>query len=281
MSYKTILVCLSSKEEAERLVPIASLLARKFGAHLIGIHCIQNVDMPATVSVQLSGSALSEMHTLQEKQANDIKIIFEQLTRNDEFVCEWRQIETTQAGIGERLAEQARCSDLVVMTQVDPENGRATSNTIQRHIIENSGRPVLVIPCYGYFEHIGERPLIGWSGTGECTRAVHDAIPFLQTGKETQICWISGSDDVSNQKLTGSSHEIAAALNRHNVKAAVAHRNKTDIPIGDELLNEASDAGSDLIVTGAYGHSRLYDFVIGATTSHLLKYMTIPVLFAH
>ncbi len=280
MSYKTILLCLSNTEEAERLVPIANAVARQFDAHLIGIHSLHNMEIYASVSMQLSAAAMAELQSIQKDHAKDVEDVFKRLTQNEEFASEWRQIETSSAATGEKLAEQARCADLVIMAQVDPDQSHQGPAAIQRQVIEHGGRPVLVIPRYGEFEHIGKRTLIGWSGTGECARAVHDAIPFCQAGTETRIFWVNGSDKVTNARLEHSGHDIATALDRHGIKATVAHRAKTEIPIGDELLNEAADSGIDLIVTGAYGHSKLYDFVIGATTSHLLKFMTTPVLFS-
>jgi len=280
MSYKTIVVCLSDTQEAEQLLPAAITVARQFNAHLIGIHTLQSMDIYASLSVELTGNAMAEMQNMQEQHAAEIKQVFEHLTHAEDFVSEWRQITSPLASSAERVAEQTCCADLVIMAQLHPDNNQPGLADSQRHIIEHGGRPVLVVPRYGHFEHIGKRTLIGWSGTGQCSRAVHDAIPFCKHGTETQVFWVSGNDKRSDVRLESSGHEIASALNRHDINASVAHRKKTAIPIGDELLNEAADWGADLIVTGAYGHSRLYDFVIGATTSHLLKYMTCPVLFS-
>lgn len=280
MSYKTIVACLSDKEEAERLLPVAIMVARQFDAHLIGVHSLQSMDIYASLSVQLSGNAMAEMQTIQEQHAADIKQVFENLTRAEDLVSEWRQITSPTTSTGERIAELTRCADLVIMAQIDPEQNQAGTSDIQRHVIEHGGRPVLVVPRYGKFEHIGNRTLIGWSGTGQCSRAVHDAIPFCKHGTETRVFWVSGDDKSADARLESSGHEIAGALSRHGINATAAHRTKSAVPIGDELLNEAADSSADLIVTGAYGHSKLYDFVIGATTSHLLKYMTSPVLFS-
>lgn len=282
MSYKTILVCLSNKEEAERLIPVAAMVCRQFNAHLVGIHVVQTMEIHPSLSMQITAIAITELHAIQEQQAKEVKEVFEKLTNAEEFVSEWKQIETTNSESGDRIAEQACSADLVIMAQADPEHGAHSGQAIvQRQVIERSGRPTLIIPQYGNFEHIGKRVLIGWSGTNQCTRAVHDALPFCQQSSETRIFWVSGDDKYANARIERSGHEIAVALDRHGVKASVAHHPRTDIPIGDELLNEAADAGADLIIAGAYGHSRLYDFVIGATTSHLLKFMTVPVLLAN
>ena len=74
--------------------------------------------------------------------------------------------------------------------------------------------------------------------------------------------------------------ELALAYDRHGIRAEVIERTDDGIAIGSVLENEAFERGADLIVTGAFGHSRVYDFVIGATTTHLLDSMTAPVLFS-
>ena len=280
MNYKTLLVCISSEAEAKRLIPVSILLAQQFDAHLIGLYSVQNMEIYASVAMQLSGSALIQIRENQNEQADRVKAVFDEHTRAQNFVAEWRKTETSVAMTGERLAEHARCADLVIMAQPDPEHDYQSPAAVVRRVVEESGRPVLVIPHSGEIKTIGKRTMIGWSGTGESSRAAHDAIPFMQQGDKTNIFWVTGSDEAADSALESSGHELARCLDRHGIKTQVSHRPKTQIPIGDELLNEAAETGTDLIVTGAYGHSRLYDFVIGATTSHLMSYMTSPVLFS-
>ena len=281
MNFKTLLVSLNSEADTERLMPTAIMLARRFDAHLIGVYALQNMEIYASVSMQLTGAALAQLRDSQEEQAERIKAVFEKHTTAEDFPAEWRQIETSVAGTGEQLAEQARCVDLVIMSQTDPDHDSPALASAQRRVIEHSGRPVLVIPRVGKINTIGKHTLIGWSGTGEAARAAHDAIPFMQQGIESRIFWVTGSDVTTESALKESGHDLARSLDRHGIKTIVSHRPKGQISIGDELLNEAADTGADLIVTGAFGHSRLYDFVIGATTSHLLAHMTSPVLFSN
>ena len=262
-------------------MPVAASVARQFNAHLIGLYAVHSPDIYASVSMQLSGDAIAEIKHMQQSQQNSVKAVFDAAASKENFQCEWRVIETSSSATGEKLAEQARCADLVIMSQVDPEDSQPGPAARQRHLVEHSGRPVLVIPRYGNFETIGTRTLLGWSATGESARAVHDAMPFIINSDDTRVFWVEGSDSTENSKLENTGHEIARCINRHGAKATVSHRKKTEISIGDELLNEAADTDTDLIVTGAYGHSKLYDFVLGATTSHLSRYMTVPVLFSN
>ncbi|MGI9364064.1 MAG: universal stress protein [Rhizobiaceae bacterium] len=280
MSNKTILVCLTTTVNAERLMKAACLLARRFNAHLVGLHTLQSIEVYPGIVIDLPRQTKDNFAKEQEAQAEQIRNVFEQYTAGEDFVSEWRLVKAQSSQAAERFVEHALCSDLVIMGQADPENDRVDQRDAQEMVIKRSGRPVLVIPSVGNFETIGEHALIGWSATRESNRAVHDAIPFLSdTGKAT-VLWVSHSDtDAAHLETTA--HAVAMLLSRHNVDATVAHWQNTKIAIADALLNEAYDRGADMIVTGAFGHSRFYDFVIGATTTSLLEHMTVPVLFSN
>jgi nucleotide-binding universal stress UspA family protein len=279
MSFKTILVCLNHEATTERLTNAACLLARRFDAHLIGLHAAPSVPIYPGVAIPVTSQVVAVFEEAQKKHSENIRQTFEQVTRAESFVSEWREIRTDSIDSGSSLTEQARCADLVVMPQADADTDHSDQTHLLREVIEGCGRPVLVIPKIGTHETIGQHVLIGWSATREATRAVHDAIPFMENGGAADILWVShGKKDVSFIAETAA--DTAACLDRHGVKATVSHWEHAEISIGDALLNEAFERGADLIVTGAFGHSRFYDFVIGATTSHLLEHMTVPVLFS-
>jgi len=279
MSYKTVLVCLTNAENAERLTKIAANVARTFDAHLIGLHTLQALEIYPGLTVPIPAEIDERFRQEQLKEAKHIQTVFENITGPEDFVSEWRCVEARSSSAGDRLVEHARCVDLVIMSQTDHEHDRPDQTTIQREIVEKSGRPILIIPIYGTFEKIGTNILVGWSATKEATRSLHDAIPFMKKAKSTNIMWVE-KDASKDSYLAHTAREIATTLDRHAVKVNVMHRAHTGLAIGDFILNEASDTGADLIVTGAYGHSRVYDFMIGATTPHLMKHMTVPVLFS-
>lgn len=279
MSYKTIMVCLTISDNADRLMKVATNVARMFDAHLIGLHTLQSISVYPGITVPIPTSVTDRFRNEQLAEAEKIKKIFLDETKPEDFVSEWRCVEARSVTAGDRIAEHARCTDLIIMAQPDKEHDRVDQGTIQRQVIETSGRPVLIIPTFGNFEKIGTNTLIGWSATKEATRSVHDAIPFMQKGKSANVFWVTRGNSIdSYEKHTA--HEIATVLDRYDIKVNVSHGVNAKLAIGDIILNEASNTGADLIVTGAYGHSRVYDFMVGATTSHLMKYMTVPVLFS-
>lgn len=278
MTYKTILVSLTTEHNAERLSRAACYLARRFDAHIIGLHTRQSMHVHPGVSVHLTPDVIDMFHEAQDRQSDAIRAIFEAQTQAEGIAGEWSLVDAASDTAGMRHVEHARYADLVLMSQADPEHDRTDQAEIQREVIEGAGCPVIVLPNAGSFDSFGTKAMIGWSATREAARAVHDAIPFMQGGEAT-IMWVSHSGDPTDH-LETTAEAVAANLRRHDIAATVSRWQNSSIAIGDALLNEAFESGCDMIVSGAFGHSRFYDFVIGATTSHLLEHMTVPVLFS-
>jgi len=140
------------------------------------------------------------------------------------------------------------------------------------------GRPVLVVPRYGTFETVGQRVLIAWNGSREATRAVNDAIPILKMATKVTVLSVDPEGE-PDRRLPGA--DLALHLARHGIAAEAESTQALDIGVGDVLLSRAADLGADLIVMGAYGHSRLREMMLGGATRHLLQHMTVPVLMSH
>jgi nucleotide-binding universal stress UspA family protein len=189
---------------------------------------------------------------------------------------EWRKIS------GEVVdAAQLHCryADLVVIGQGGREDDESTvSDYLPESLLMGAGRPVLIVPSYGRFQSVGERVLVAWNRTRESTRAVHDALPFLTRAKAVTVL-------EANPTAGGAPHiagaEIAQHLARHGVKVEVEVSVVNEVSTGSALLSRAAEIGADLLVMGAYGHSRLREYTLGGVTRHILKHMTLPVLMSH
>ena len=147
-----------------------------------------------------------------------------------------------------------------------------------------SGRPVLIIPRTGHFAPLGEgiveKAVVGINGTRESARAMFEALPLLKRVKETRLVW------VDPYRQSGEAGEVpgaeeAAVLSRHGLKAVAEPMMTDGRNAGEALLMRANDLGADLLVMGAYAHSRMREFVFGGATRHVLEHMTIPVLMSH
>ena len=279
MTCRTILVSLTTETNAERLSRAACVLARKFDAHIIGLHTNQSMHAHPGVAIYLTPEAIRVFADAQKRQSDAIRAVFERVTGAEGIAGEWKLVGADADSADVRHVEHARYADLVLMSQADPDHDHADQADIQREVIMGCGCPVMVLPNAGTFDIFGKKVMIGWSATREAARAVHDAIPFMRDGAAT-VMWVSHAQDDVNQ-LASTAEVVADNLRRHNVDTTIAHRQNSSVAIGDALPNEASESGTDMIVSGAFGHSRFYDFVIGVTISHLLEHMTLPVLFSH
>ena len=273
-----ILVHIDQSPRAQMRLDIAAELARQHGAHLTALQVI-DVAMPVMALGDGGGGAVIAELMEQMRQSAlvagvKLKVAFEAALARDGIMGEWRQVEGTTREI---LALHGRYADLLVLGQDDPESDSAG---LLEAVVFDSGRPVLAIPFAGSFKTIGKRVLVGWNASREASRALHDALPLIAKA-ETATVFLANP----TRGLDGHGEEpgadIARHMVRHGLKVEVAKVIADDVPDSALLLNHASDMGADLLVMGAYGHSRLREFILGGMTRSLLREMTVPVLLSH
>lgn len=145
-------------------------------------------------------------------------------------------------------------------------------------MIRDSGRPVVVVPLGYDGPEIGENILLGWSDTREATRAAHDLLIVANDGAALTV--LRASSSAKDLIRDSDGIDLAEMLSRHGLKPTLEHRDLVSESVAAVLSKVAFEKGADLIVTGALGHSRAYDFVLGATTHALLRDAKLPVLFS-
>jgi nucleotide-binding universal stress UspA family protein len=284
MAFKDILVHLdASPRSAERLALAADLAARQ-GAHLAALY-VTELPAPGMFYGDPSGFAdarlveeiIDKMRETATAAARGVEQRFNERIRRDGLSGEWRLVE---GDVRETVTLHARYADLVVVGQEDPDDSSGAGIAVAAGALLGAGRPVLVVPYAGKIVRFGETVLVGWKSSREASRAVHDALPLLRQARSVTILAINPEQGIGGDGDVPAA-DIALHLARHGVKAAAAHTVAKEIPEGDALLNYADDIGADLIVAGAYGHSRLQEFVFGGVTRSLLTTMTVPVLLSH
>lgn len=281
MALKDILVHLDGTEQAGVRLALAAGLARRHGAHLVGLYVV-DVMMPIMAAADAgSGAVLAEM--LQRMRADSmdeaarVEARFSEALRHEDIAGEWRVAE---GATPEHVALQARYADLAVLGQADPDAGRPGATATLEAVLFDSGRPALIVPYAGTFETVGQRVLIGWNSSAQASRAVHDALPLMAGAASVTVTAVNprrGIDAHGDQPGA----DIARHLARHGLKVTVEHTAAPEIGAGDMLLNRASELSADLLVVGAYGHSRLRQTIFGGVTRTLLTQTTLPVLMSH
>ena len=280
MGFKDILVHLdTSPRNAVRLDIAASLAARGAG-RLIGLNVYDMPraeifigDPPMYYDTRQVEAILDSMRAARLEQSTKLRTEFDAALERHAIAGEWREVE---GDVSDAIVLHGRYADLVVVGQPSPDKG----GVIDPALLMGTGGPLLVVPYAGDYPVVGQTVLVGWNATAESARAVHEAIPILQTAKKVIILSIN-----PQRGITGDGDHPADDLIRHlahhGVAADARHTFATDISEGEALLSYASDCGADLLVCGMYGHSRLREFAFGGVTRSLLASMTLPSLLTH
>lgn len=277
MSLKTILVCLTSKDTAEELMAAAVPLARTHRAHLIGLHTLEALMVYPGIAMHVPDPVFAHFNESQQAETDAIEATFRKHTDHETFVSEWRFLRTESVRAADRMVESARAADLVIMPRENREWDRGDQAQAQDRVIRESGRPVLVIPKGYSGPTIGKSAVLGWADTREAARAAHDLIRVAQPDAAVDILSVG---TMAEELLDAPANAMAESMTRHGLKATVTHRPKDGLNVADVLNQHAFEVGADMIVTGAFGHSRTYDFVIGAATNALLHDAKFPVMFS-
>ncbi|MBR0650033.1 universal stress protein [Roseomonas terrae] len=281
MPLKDILVHLDTTARSAGRLELAIDLARRHDAHLTALHVV-DIGLPLIGMADGSGGAaiaslVDQMREDGLADARRIEATFRERLRQEGLPGEWRVAEGM---VAEMVTLHARYADLVILGQDDPDAPGTSPVGLAGDILFGAGRPVLVVPYAGKHTAVGRRVLIGWNASREAARAVNDALPLIASAESATVL-------AANPRggLAGLGEEpgadIALHLARHGATVTVEHHVAPSVPDADLLLNHATDMTADLIVMGAYGHSRLREFVLGGVTRTILKQMTVPVLMSH
>jgi nucleotide-binding universal stress UspA family protein len=190
---------------------------------------------------------------------------------------EWRESRTDALGV---VALHARYADLVVIGQQNSQWPSGVHKDFERSMPAAAGRPVLVVPYAFERRPVGRQVMVAWNASREAARAVNDALPFLKRASQVHvIAFDPAKGHAAHGEEPGA--DVALYLARHGVKVTVSRYGSAGVDIGSQLLSRAFDLSVDLIVMGAWGHSRLREFMLGGVTRTLFESMTVPVLMSH
>ena len=278
MPLKTLLVCLTTVEHADDLMKQAVPLARHNNAHLIGLHTREALLVYPGIAMHIPDGSFAAYNESQNEECDKIKEIFSRHTDAEIFPSEFRSLRAESISAADRMVESARAADLVIMSQEDRNVDHADQRNVQVKVIRESGRPVLVIPTDYDGPEVGKKVVLGWSDTRESARAGHDMLAVLKEHASVTILRVGNVKYDAMRDSDGIG--LAETLSRHGLDISLEPRTADNGSIAEVLGKVAFEQGADMIVTGALGHSRVYDFVLGATTHALLENAKLPVLFS-
>ena len=278
MRPKTILVCLTTAEQTATILKVAVPLARKHGAHLVGLRTVEAILVYPGIAMHIPEDTFLAFRSSQNKETAEIEDIFEHHTSPEDFVSEFRVVRADTRSAIDRMIESARAADLVIMAQDGQDTDPRDMRQIQRDVIRECGRPVLVIPADYQGPEIGEKIVLGWSETREAARAAHDVLCIAEP--DARLTVLSVGRTAEDLMAADDAIAITEMFARHGLRPTLEHRDPLGQSIASVLSAVAFEKGAGMIVTGAFGHSSTYDFVIGATSYELLRDHKVPILFS-
>ncbi|AOJ76451.1 universal stress protein [Burkholderia ubonensis] len=279
MGYKSIVVHLDTSGRAHSRLEFALRLARRFDAHLTGLFAVYTPELTSFYVMAGSADYFREHRAQRDERRAALERLFHAETARAKVHAAWVEADA-RANVA--VPRAARVADLVIVGQGDPDDPDTyIDDQFPENLVLSAGRPVLFVPYAGEYPSLGERVLVAWDGSREAVRAAHDAMPFIEHAKRTTVvAVVDGNSAAAAMRIPAA--DAALMLARHARDVSVLDIDAGDgRAIGDTLLSRAYETGTDLLVMGAYGHSRWRELVMGGVTRTVLASMTLPVLMSH
>jgi nucleotide-binding universal stress UspA family protein len=277
MSFATLMVHVDVEPKSDARVRLAAQLADRFTSTLIGISGCVLPPYPAEGAYFVTPEFVEQeqrdiLAALQRTEASFRAAAGEKGAKREWL--EWRSaIDLPETFV----VTEARSADLVIV-------GRASSPMDICRCLDpgaavlRMGRPMLVVPP-GVDKLKAERILIGWKDSREARRALQDSLPLLH--EATSVAIVEVCDDGTEALARGHVEDVARYLTRHRISVGSATAAAAKHGITDHLIDLARVEGADLIVTGAYGHSRLGEWIFGGVTRELLASSPVCCLMSN
>jgi nucleotide-binding universal stress UspA family protein len=275
MGYKTILVHVDNGNARHARIDLACTLARRFGAQLVGMFATATPLTPVAPEAApfVTEALLHQQRAAAEEAGREFverMRIRDLAARSDWYAAHGDGFPALRA--------YARHADLVIAGQPDPE-GDGVPAGFSHDLVMEIGRPVLYVPFAGRFDDCGAKAFVPWNFSREAARAMYDGLPFLRSARAVEVVTFD-PEKLSRPIDIIPPPDLRAYLSRHDVSARVSEQPSGGIDIGSAILSRAADTGADLIVMGAYSHSRARELILGGATRELFKSMTVPTLMS-
>ena len=274
---KDIVVNLSVGEKAGPADDYAVSVAATFDAHLAGIAFLYDPIVPVSGAGYIPAEVIDIQERENEKATKAALDRFGAACARAGVGAEPLTLSTSFAGAGDQFGRIARRFDLSIVGQAEPEKS-AVEDIIAEAALFESGRPVIVVPYIQKAPLKLDRVMLCWDGSRAAARAIADAMPLLERAGRVEVV-IVANERGKQDEIEGA--DMGTHLARHGLDVEVKRTTLGGIDVADVILSHAADAGSDFIVMGGYGHSRLREFVLGGVTRSIFRSMTIPVLMSH
>ncbi|MDO5647556.1 universal stress protein [Paracoccus sp. (in: a-proteobacteria)] len=278
MAYKTILTVLTDPSQFAQLDAAAGFAARA-DAHLdvlcLGIdHSQPGYYFPGGTAYMLQ-DAIDQAMVQAETLERDVRAHLD-----GRAGLRW-SVESAVAqsgGIPNLVGLRARFSDLAILASPYGDHQPGDAEIVTEAALFEGGCPVLVLPGDAAVTDAPKRIIVAWNQSAEALVAIRRALPLLKTAQAVEVTCIDPRRAGAERSDPGGA--LTQMLTRHGVRAEIAVLARTEPTISQELNRRAVEIGADLVVMGAYGHSRLREAILGGATRNMLEQARVPVFMA-
>lgn len=278
---KDILVLCDSNDSNNDRVETALAYATAFDSNITGVHLIPYPVIPVYGGMYPDSASYSAIFQMDkaEEHAKEIEKDFIQLANDNVLPYDWKVIDGLDLDF---VIENARYSDMVVAPAVYSHYGDQGSHHLCNYFATHLGRPLLITPDLNKVFNLPNRIIIAWNESHEAARAVHDALPILKRAEHIQIVCVSKRNEIEKEKENIIRGELLQRhLKHHDIQADVFAPDKLAKGVGHTILEYAFKYNAELIVMGAYGHSRFKEIILGGTTKHIIENSTLPLFVSN
>lgn len=279
MAYKSLFSVLTSTKLTDSVIDNAIALANSHSAHL-DVLCL-GVDRSQTGYYYAGANALVLQETI-DRASEDAQAIQKHVTTAlDQTDIRW----ATETGVaqladlGRHVSARARFADLCILNKPYGKEHGAELEPILESVLFEGQCPVLVIPDKCTPTPNPKRIMIGWNESPEAMSAIRAAMPLLTAAEVVHVVVIDPPAHGPNRSDPGG--VLSQFLSRHGIRVEVDVLSKTLPRVSDVLKRHARDVDADMIVMGAYGHSRFREAILGGATRYMLEQSDLPVFMAH
>jgi nucleotide-binding universal stress UspA family protein len=273
-----IVVFTDNRSDAASILEFAGLLAEENGARLINVF-IQPAPAITPPQTFARGTLIQDVIETHQSQLESIegrqRARFDNVVRRHGIpASEWRSVSHWST----EVAVHAYYADLVIVARPRPIDQTSDQPGLAESLVSSSGRPIILFPLSGVASRV-RRILLGWNARRESIRAVADALPLLARADAVEVLIV----DYQRQRERHGQEpgaDIARHLALHGAKVDVQLLSSGGQEVGHLLLSQAAAFGADLLVMGAYSHSRLHEWMFGGVTRTVLYEAGLPVLMS-
>jgi nucleotide-binding universal stress UspA family protein len=287
MALKDLLVYVDQSQGALVRLRLGADLARRHSSRLTALYVREcsRAQLHEQSTAELGWVSTAQLNRTNERIRQAIDETEEQLRSALEAIqlkhgleVELRCLDGVASAV---VPQHARFADLCVLGQDVSIDATSVGYTFSEELLFVSGRPVLFVPAVGSFDTLGRHILVAWNSSRASARAVNDSLSLIERAERTTVLAVNPTDYVERYGALPP-EEIVEHIRRHSASVeGIWLRDVQTDSIADVLQAEAHKVGADLVVSGAFGHPKLWEKLMGGVTRDLLAQMTLPILMSY